>query len=281
MGDYVTSELEQVVDKPTITGHAVTHYKQLCDGAPAVAFCVSVKHAQHVAEEFRNAGYVAYAVDGTHSPEDRDRILGGLGTGKVHVVASCDLISEGTDIPAIGCAILLRPTKSLGLYLQQVGRALRPSKGKPYAVILDHVGNVLLHGMPDDVREWSLDGDVKRKKKKDKQDAGIRVDHCEKCFIVYEPQPVCPGCGHVKKTVDRAPKQVDGELTEITPENRRFIRKQRAAEVGKAKSREELEAIAKARGYKPGWVNHILRGREKDAINAKIATQSTVFDEVI
>lgn len=280
MGDYDNKQLEQVVDKPKITGHAVEHYKQLCDGAPAVAFCVSIAHAQHVAAEFQAAGYTAYAVDGSQDDDTRKRILNGLGNGKVHLVASCDLISEGTDIPAIGCAILLRPTQSLGLYLQQVGRALRPSEGKPYAVILDHVGNVLQHGMPDDERTWSLDGNVKRGKGA-KKEATVRVEQCEKCYSVYEPQASCPNCGHVKEVVNASPQTVDGTLTEMTPQYAAMIRKQKSQEVGRAKSREELEAIAKARGYKPGWVNHILRQREQHVLNKHIVQATAAMEELI
>ena len=95
------------------------HYVKLCPGVPAVVFCVNVRHAENVAQEFRNHGYRAYHVDGTMDDEMRTRILDGLGDGSVDVVTSCDLISEGTDIPSIGCAILLRPTQSTGLYLQQ------------------------------------------------------------------------------------------------------------------------------------------------------------------
>jgi DNA repair protein RadD len=277
MGDYEKHGLEMAVDKPKITGHAVEHYKQLCDGAPAVVFCVSIKHAQHVADEFRAAGYTAYAVDGSQDDDTRKRILQGLGNGRVQVVCSCDLISEGTDIPAIGCAILLRPTQSLGLYLQQVGRALRPSPGKPYAVILDHVGNVLMHGMPDDVRDWSLDG-IERRKKGEKKEKTIRVEQCERCFMVYEPQPICPACGHQKVVKDAAPQQVDGTLREVTIADRVRLKKEKRQEVGRAKTREELEAIAKARGYKPGWVNHILRERERQALADKVAS---VMGEII
>lgn len=262
MGDYVTSDLEQVMDKPKVTGHAVEHYTKLCPGAPAVVFCVSIDHAKHVAEEFRAHGYVAYAVDGEMDDEPRKRILNGLGNGTVQVVCSCDLISEGTDIPAIGAAILLRPTKSTGLYLQQVGRALRTSDGKSHAVILDHVGNVLQHGMPDDDRDWSLDGDSKRQKRGDV--ASVKVEQCEKCYAFYKPQPCCPQCGYVKPLpqVDAKLQFNDGQLTEVTEQNREAIKRQQRREVAAAKTRPELEAIAKARGYKPGWVNHILKSRQ-------------------
>jgi superfamily II DNA or RNA helicase len=95
---------------------------------------------------------------------DRDRLIAGLGTGEIELLTSCDLISEGLDVPNVGAVILLRPTKSLTLYLQQVGRGMRPAPGKEALVVLDHVGNVIKHGLPDQERKWSLAGVEETKK---------------------------------------------------------------------------------------------------------------------
>lgn len=260
-GDYEKSELEKRVDKPSITGDAVSHYSKICPGAPAVVFCVSVLHAEHVANDFRSAGYRAYAVDGSMEDDLRQRILNGLGNGSVDVVCSCDLISEGTDIPAIGCAILLRPTQSLGLYIQQVGRALRPSVGKSKAIILDHVGNVLMHGLPEEDREWSLDGE--RRKKKDKSEPTLNIKQCPQCYAVHEPAPICPQCGFTYIVErKRELEQHDGALREITESDKERMKKQKRQEVASARTRAELEAIARQRGYKPNWVENILKARE-------------------
>jgi superfamily II DNA or RNA helicase len=263
MGDYDNHQLAEVMDKPKITGDAVAHYRKLCPGVPAVVFCVSVAHAQHVAEEFRAAGYRAYHADGSLEDDIRKRILNGLGNGTVDVVTSCDLISEGTDIPAIGCAILLRPTQSLGLYLQQVGRALRTVEGKEHAIILDHVGNVLTHGLPDEPREWTLQGDIKRKRGKKEQEKTVQVKQCEKCYAIHEPAPSCPVCGHVYVVKDMAPKQVDGELKQLTPEAMAMRKRQQVVEQAKAQTLEELLEIARKRGFKDGWARHIFNSRLK------------------
>ena len=261
MGDYDKHEIEIRVDKPTITGDAVAHYRKLCSGAPAVVFCISIRHAEHVASEFRVAGYRAHAVDGSMDDDQRKRILAGLGNGQVQVVCSCDLISEGTDIPAIACAILLRPTQSTGLYLQQVGRALRPSPGKPHAIILDHVGNCLIHGMPEDDREWDLEGIKKKKKRKGDDGPTIPVRQCPSCYAMHHPAPLCPVCGHQYEVDDRNVQQVDGELTQITPEQAMAIRKQQKRQVAQAQTLEDLLRIEKERGYKAGWANHVYRAR--------------------
>lgn len=258
-GDYDKQEIVNIMDKPTITGDAVTHYKKLCSGVPAVVFCVSIIHAENVAEQFRLAGYSAYSVDGSMDDVTRTRILNGLGDGSINVVTSCDLISEGTDIPAIGCAILLRPTKSTGLYLQQVGRALRLSDGKKEAIILDHVGNVLEHGFPDDIRNWTLDGTAKGKRKKQDKEEIIKADQCDTCYAMFEPADYCPYCGaENKKKKQRELDIVDGNLERLEREEQQ---KQARKEVGKARTLEELQEVGKQRGYKPGWAIRVFNAR--------------------
>lgn len=252
-GDFDKKQVAKIMDKPTITGDAVDHYKKLCDGVPAVAFCSSVKHAIHVAEEFRNQGYKAYAVDGGMEDKERTRILDGLGNGSVDIVTSCDLISEGTDIPAIECAILLRPTQSESLYIQQVGRALRTSDNKDYAFILDHVGNTLVHGMPDMDRVYSLEGKKQNRRKKTDDEKNILAVQCERCYQVYSPQPVCPYCGHSRPVKEKKMVKVDGELIEVNPENEDYIKKKKKVEVWRANSLDDFLQIAKERGYKRGW----------------------------
>lgn len=261
-GDYNKKHIDAIVDKPSVIGDAVAHYARICRGVPAVAFCNSILSAQHTADQFRAAGFRAYAVNGDDEDDYRDRVLAGLGNGSVDVVCSCDIISEGTDIPAIGCAILLRPTMSESLFLQQVGRALRPVPGKSHAVILDHVGNVLTHGMPDDDREWSLDGVKKRARSaKDDEDA-IKVSQCEECFAIHNKAPICPSCGYVYPVQQvRQLQQVDGELKEITEQDRLAIRRQRIKEESSARSYAELVAIEVARGYKRGWAAHKAKAR--------------------
>jgi DNA repair protein RadD len=255
-GDYDKTQVAEIMDKPTITGSAVDHYSKICPGVPAVVFCSSINHAEHVAEDFRSAGFKAYSVDGTMDDETRKRILDGLGDGSIEVVTSCDLISEGTDIPAIGCAILLRPTQSLGLYIQQVGRALRILEGKNEAFILDHVGNVLNHGFPDDFREWTLEG-TKRDRKSKNAEASIRVSQCTECYAVFPPAPICPYCGAKQKAKETEIKVVEGQLEEL----KRIEIQERRVEVSQARSLEDLKRIEKEKGYKKGWAQRLAESR--------------------
>ena len=262
-GDYVKKEISAAVDRPVITGSAVEHYRKICPNVPAIAFCASVAHAEHVAAEFQAAGFRAASVDGSMDDGRRKSLINALGSGGLHVLTSCDIISEGTDIPVVGAAIMLRPTQSTGLFLQQVGRALRVCPGKDHAVILDHVGNCLRHGMPDEIREWSLDGEDRKRASRGSQEVIDRVKQCERCYAVHPPAPKCPHCGFEYAPDARDIEQVDGELQEIDEEQAEFMRRQRRSEVGRARTLEDLQEIARERGYKPGWARHIWKARQK------------------
>lgn len=252
MGDFDTKMQEEILDKPKIYGDVVAHYTKLASGLPAVVFCVSVKHAENMAAAFRAAGYRSESADGSMSDDERKRVLNGLANGSVEVLTTCDLISEGTDIPAIGCAILLRRTMSEGLYLQQVGRALRPVAGKQHAIVIDHVGNTRLHGLPDADREWSLTSDKVQTRRGDAEKR-FRIVECEACYAVYEPAPCCPMCGHVQEPARAEPEQVAGELEMVT-DMEALRKRELRMEVGRARTMDDLRRIAKERGYKHGWV---------------------------
>ena len=267
MGDFVQGEVEELMDKPVITGCAVEHYRKLCDGVPAIAFCASVRHAEHVAEQFRAAGYRSASIDGTMQSQERKQKISDLGNGGIQILTSCQIISEGTDIPIVSAAILLRPTASLTLFLQQCGRALRPFPGKEYATILDHVGNVRRHGMIDDNRTWDLNGERTRKKKKE-DDPDIKTTQCEECYAVFTPAPACPFCGHVRQVSARELQQMAGELEEITRKQGEEAQKLhemmfKKREEGKASTLADFQAIAKERGYNPGWAYHRMKSREQ------------------
>lgn len=235
-GDYAKDQLADAMDKPTITGDAVAHYLRLAPGKRAVAFCVSVEHARHVAETFKAAGVPAESLDGSTDPAQREATIARFERGETLVLASCDIVSEGFDLPAIEVAILLRPTKSKSLYLQQVGRALRVFPGKDEALILDHVAAIRTHGFPDDSHEWSLDGDFSKRRAANDNQPPVTVQACPKCFSVHRPAPQCPACGHIYTAKERKLEVTDGELIELTPE----LRKQMRAEAEEKKRAQSI-----------------------------------------
>lgn len=256
-GDYDHKSLAGLM-KGQITGDAVAEYGRRCPGAAAVAFGVSLDHCNDIATQFNEAGIAAEVIDGTQDHHERAMILNRLRAKVTRVVVSCDLIGEGFDLPAIETAILLRPTISTALYLQQVGRALRLAPGKERATILDHAGNALRHGLPTDEREWSLAGedDAKRAARRKADPDAAPVWQCCRCYA-YTPsgEPECEECG-LERPAPRAVTQVAGDLVEVTTPPAR-----RDPERAGARSLADLQRIEKARGYKAGWANHVWRAR--------------------
>lgn len=259
-GDYDLKEMALRLDKPKIIGNAVKHYAKLCEGMPAIAFCSTVEHARHTAEEFRKAGYNFKCIDGTMDDCDRRDAIEGLGNGKYDGLTSCEIISEGTDIPVVGCAIFLRKTKSLAKYLQQAGRVLRPYPGKEYSIILDHVGNLELHGFPDDDREWSLDGRVKKSKQPDE----FFMRTCPNCYACYKSSlKACPVCGCEQSIKSKQEiEYVEAELVE----RERAAAKEKAESKRKAANKfQQLVELGKRRGYPNpyAWAKHVFNARMK------------------
>ena len=259
MGDFKRDELADLMDKPSITGDAVQHYLRLARGKRAVAFAVSIEHSRHIAAQFQMAGVPAEHVDGSMATEVRDAAVARFVSGETLILSNAELFGEGFDVPAIEAAILLRPTKSLSLFLQQVGRALRPCEGKADAIILDHAGNSLQHGLPDDDREWSLE-DRKKSRKKGQQ-SEVPVRQCPKCFRVFAPAPKCPQCGHQIAVQVREIEQRDGVLAEVDPAVLRAARKQ---EERRASSVDDLIQLGISRGYKnpAAWAAKFHQARQ-------------------
>lgn len=265
-GDWSRKEAEGRTDKPAITGNAVQHYAKHALGKRAAVFTSSRAHAEHVATEFRSQGHNFVVVDGTLDDIERDRRISDLSAHKIDGIVTVDLISEGFDLPAIECAISLRPTKSISLWIQQLGRVLRPAPGKDHAIILDHVGNAVLQGLglPDDDREWSLEGMVRKGKKKKAEEEEDGPTQCEKCFHVWRPRPnspkTCPDCGFTPEAQARGIEVIEGELEEIDVNAIRIERRKR---MSACKTLEDYQALAKELGYKQGWARVQMELKQK------------------
>ena len=260
-GDYATDQLADEMIKADITGDAVQQYKKHANGLPAIAFCVNVSHAEIVKSKFNNSGIKADIITGDMDTDDRDQVINGLSSGKIQVLVSIEVVSEGFDLPSVSCAILLRKTASLGLYLQQVGRILRPQENKT-AIVLDHVGNTITHGFIDDPKDWSLDS---KKRSKRNQEKAPAVQTCKQCFATYSPQPTCPECGYAAPIKTRQITEQEGDLVELkrTEVRLRQAEKDQAKMlIRKARSLEELKAVAKRLGYKQGWAFKMYHTRQ-------------------
>jgi superfamily II DNA or RNA helicase len=247
MGDFDPKEAEQRVG--TIMGDCLGHYRKHLPGQTAIAFCCSVAHAEAVADLFQRDGIAAASIDGSMDAAQRRQLLSDLGTGKLKVLTSCALIGEGVDVPSVGGCILLRPTASVALHLQMIGRCLRPQPGKR-AVVLDHVGNTLRLGHHLEPREWALDGIRKRDR-----EAAPSVKVCPQCFATSASAvQVCRECGYVFAPQERRElQQVDGELVEMAVAKRR--------EQSSARDLDALRELAQQRGYKRGWAERVYQAR--------------------
>jgi superfamily II DNA or RNA helicase len=251
-GDFAIDELGEVMRAGVVIGSAVDEYERLCPGVPAIAFCVDIKHSQLVAERFAARGYRAAHVDGDTDKNERRALIAALARGALQVLCNCGLISEGLDVPGVHAAILLRPTKSLALYLQQVGRALRPAPGKERALILDHAGNVLRHGLPDAPRAWSLAGRAKRVAGDDEL-----LRRCPECgAIIALSCWTCPECGAVLREPPTVRMEIESHL--VVAERLRIMSYGQALKWA-GRDEDRLRLVAKARGYKRGWVWHRMQ----------------------
>lgn len=252
-GDYNERDLYAMMHKNMLIANLVSSWRKHADGKRTVVFAINVQHSKDIAQEYVQAGISAAHIDGDTPREVRERILQRFATGQIQVLVNCNIITEGFDVPAIECVQLVRPTQSLALYLQMVGRGLRLSKGKDKAIILDHADCVFKHGFPEQDRVWTLKG-VERKQTE------IKIRD-RKTGHVYDPRELPE---HVE----------DIELIEIQAQNVRLSRMidfmQKAHEAGikygvawgqfvsavQKPTMQEIDQFAELAGYAKGWAYH-------------------------
>lgn len=257
LGEFVQSDLVAKVDRPNITGSAVEHYRSHGKDGQGVAFCVSVEHAHHVAAQFKDARYSAACIDGSMPTEWRRQMVADFRRRELRLLTSCDLISEGFDCPGIEVGISLRPTHSMGLWRQQMGRCLRISPGKTEAILLDCAGNAMRHGLPSEDIAWTLNG-----KQTVADGGGKKVRVCPKCWGSVRAGARACHCGHVFEVAPRVVAGRAGELYEVTPEEVEAARKKKARV--DLQNFHALKTLGIKRGYKDpeAWARQILAGQK-------------------
>ncbi len=216
-GDYVKHGLKLAIGKSKIVGGIVKHYLRIAPGKLGVTFATDVETASKIAEEFRQNGVPAEMVCSKTKNRERVAIIRRFRRREILQLVNVDLFGEGFDLPAIEVVSFARPTQSYSVYVQQFGRGLRLLKGKDRAIIIDHVGNVLRHGLPDAPKQWSLDNrDTSKRKQKDATNLKV----CAECTGVFDRLlKTCPYCGYTPAPARRdGPEYVEGDLTELTPE---------------------------------------------------------------
>jgi DNA repair protein RadD len=253
-GDYVERQLAERVDTPKLVGDVVEHWHRLADGRRTVVFATGVGHSIHIRDEFRRSGIAAEHIDGTTPVEERDAILARLSRGEIDVITNCMVLTEGWDQPDVACIVLARPTKSMGLYRQMVGRVLRPAPGKEHALVLDHAGATLEHGFVEDAVIWTLDPDRRAANtahaaRGEHHRPGLAI--CPECSAVRISGKPCPACGWQPRPKPHAVDVADGELESLSRDGRMT-----ASVHDKDKFLRQLLWIVKERGYKTGWAAH-------------------------
>lgn len=256
-GDYNQKSVQQFFEdnQKYIFGDVIDHFRQLVVDKPTIIFCPSVKSVYETVQLFHDNGISAVGIDGALSSDERKQIVGKWESGQEQCLVSCDLVSEGFDAPDAYAAIMLRPTKSLTVYLQQAGRVLRMKDDKHKCIIIDHVNNTSHFGPPWLQRYWSLDGYTKRTKTDTL--SGLNLKLCLKCGnYVANNCMICPICGNPFKQKSKAFKVIYEDLQKITIESAQELIEQT---VQKILNKEKYKmAILKT---KEDFLNHAIKNK--------------------
>jgi DNA repair protein RadD len=257
-GDYVEKQLAARVDQPKLVGDIVDNWMRIAPGKSTAVFCTTRSHSRHVRDEFLRHGIRAEHLDGETDLEERKAILDRVRSGETTVLCNVFVATYGLDVPRLECAVLARPTKNITLYLQIVGRVLRPAPGKTEAIVIDHAGAVEEHGFADDDVPWSLDDKESVKERKErikKEKAEPREITCPKCKTVFKGRRDCPSCGHLLIPQGKPVPVHQADLQEVRKTNRDTDWET------KVEFMRGLRAYAAQKGFKEGWAAHAYRAR--------------------
>jgi DNA repair protein RadD len=260
-GDYVVPQLSTRMNTDALVGDIVLHWLKYGERRRTVAFAVDIAHSVHIRDEFVSAGVRAEHLDGSTPIAEREAILARLASGETELVSNCQVLTEGWDLPEVGCCILARPTRQMGLYRQMIGRVLRPAEGKKDAVILDHSGAVFRHGLPEDRVEWTLKIDQRAQNPTHnarKSGEAPALQECPGCGTIMVTPPPCIHCDWMPKPRARAVDFADGELGLVVGGRARAERLQPHEQL---QFYRELRGFARESGFKDGWAFHQCQTR--------------------
>jgi len=264
-GDFNSKSLNDRMDQPKLVGDIVSTWKHLAKGKQTLVFASGVKHSQNLMEAFKSNGIKAGHLDGGTENDEREQILKDFNSGKITVLCNCMVLTEGFDAPCAEVCVLARPTKSLGLYIQMVGRVLRPHESKEKAMVIDHSGAVYINGFVDDEHQWDLGSGILRKraerKERTREDSVIV---CEGCFRTYSGSNICPTCGKMHQTKSEYVAFLDSQLGLVDKKTRVIEAKEKYAKDFRKVFYEELMGMGEIRGHKKGWSAYKYKERFGD-----------------
>lgn len=277
-GDYANSVLSERSMDPRLVGDLVESWKSICPGKRTITFAVSIEHSLSIARRYFDAGIPAEHVDGTTPEDKRGAILTRFRAGETLVLSNVGIVTEGFDLPACEAVQLARSTKSLSLYLQMVGRALRPAEGKSHAFILDHANCLAEHGKPCDRIIWSLQGATKVRghsnRSEEKPDAKPRIQLIDEDKTVKLREMNLS----IYNKIDELADEADARGRKRGWVYYRFLEQMDP----KAIKKEHLRYMAKRLGFHYKWADHKLAEIQEQAQEtvAKPIRKPTSFDDL-
>ncbi len=272
-GDYNRKEVAATLGRSTVVGDALGTYQRHAESGRALVFAWSLDASRAIADAFTAAGIPAAHVDGETPAAERAASMRRFRDGALRVLCNCELFGEGLDVPSVDSVFLLRPTASLGLYLQQCGRGLRVSDGKSAVRLFDHVNNWQRHGLPDDPRAWTLDG-IDR----DARERLQPLKRCPSCLRVTGASVAkCPYCHALYPVKARRVTEVAGELAETELSALRGRVTEFARE---CRTLSDWQALGKKLGYAHGWAWFRWSHSKARKQAAPATTQAASQDEI-
>jgi superfamily II DNA or RNA helicase len=257
-GDYVVSQLADRMNRDDLVGDIVTHWHKFGERRKTLIFGVDVAHSVHIRDEFIKAGVRAEHIDGATPKPERDAALSRLASGETELIANCMVLTEGYDLPSLGCIVLARPTKQIGLFRQMAGRGLRPAPNKQNLILIDHSGAVYRHGLLEDHITWTLDTTKRAANPTHaaRQHGALprKLIPCSQCGALRTAGEKCPQCGFLPKRPAAYVGFRDGELGRVHDHRRRAELLKDPAE--RERWHRMLTHIQIERGHKHGWIYH-------------------------
>jgi superfamily II DNA or RNA helicase len=255
-GEYKKDEVNKLMEGNIIYGKTIENYIKLASGKKTIVYCASIESSISTAKAFNDNNIPSKHLDGSTPKNERNNVIKEFRENKIQILCNVDLFGEGFDVPDCECVILLRPTKSLSLYIQQSMRSMRYKENKE-AIIIDHVGNCFEHNLPDFDHDWTLEG----KKKKENE---IKIKECPHCFAVIKPNiKICPYCGHsfqAEINIRKEQKIKDIELEQIT--KKQIFLKKPFNYINKLNTLSDIIDFVEIKKYKPGVILFQLEKRD-------------------
>jgi superfamily II DNA or RNA helicase len=239
--DYQPTALGALLSRPKLLGDVVQNWLKIAAGKRSLCFAVNKAHGAELVQEFTQAGVAAELITDRDAEEAREAAIARLEGGQTQVLVNCFLLSYGVDLPSVEVIVLARPTRSLVMYLQMVGRGMRPAEGKNSFLLIDHGRVVESLGLPHVPREWTLD-EKRNINREAREQTRKRIDEkprtcpeCQHMWLVSQEGEACRECGWKPLPKPKAVRVEAADLAELiesdaptavldSPEVRQFFR---------------------------------------------------------